>query len=250
MKPPKQQTFEKQAGLWMFSRKECTEMRTILRAVAAGCLLLTSAFADTWDKKTILTVNEPLLVPGATLEPGKYVVKLVNSQANRYIVQVLNEREDQVITTILAIPNWRLKLTGDTQFMFWETPAGNPPALRAWFYPGDNFGQEFAYPKGLAAKIAEKVAEPVPAYTAEPATEKELAAVPVTTVEKPREAPVLVAKAPRPVPTPPAEPEPAVTPPPGPAEMPKTGSFAPSLLVGGLAALSAGIALRYSVRRH
>ncbi len=225
-------------------------MRTILKAVASGCLLLTSTFGDSWDKKTILTVHEPLLVPGATLQPGKYVVKLASSQANRQIVQVLNEREDQVITTILAIPNWRLTLTGDTQFMFRETPPGNPPALRAWFYPGDNFGQEFAYPKGLATKIAEKIAEPVPAYTAESVTERELATVPVTTVEKPPETPILVAKAPPPVPTPLAEPEPVAAPPPAPAEMPKTGSFAPSVLVGGLAAISAGIALRYSVRRR
>jgi hypothetical protein len=209
-----------------------------------------SVFADTWDKKTILTTNETLLLPGATLEPGRYVVKLVNSQANRQIVQVLNEREDQVITTILAIPNWRLKLTDDTQFMFWETPPGNPRALRAWFYPGDNFGQEFAYPKGLAAKIAEKVAEPVPAYTAEPATEKELATVPVTTVEKPPQAPVVVAQAAPPVVKPAAEPEPAPIPAPAPPEMPRTGSFAPVVLLGGLAALSAGITLRYGVRRR
>jgi hypothetical protein len=42
------------------------------------------AFADQWNKKTILTVNETILVPGATLEPGKYVVKLVDSLSNRH----------------------------------------------------------------------------------------------------------------------------------------------------------------------
>ena len=51
------------------------------------------------------------------------------------------------MTTILAIPNYRLQPTGKTVFTFWETPPGQPKALRAWFYPGDNFGQEFAYPK-------------------------------------------------------------------------------------------------------
>ena len=37
---------------------------------------------------------------------------------------------------------------------FWEVPAGQPKALRAWFYPGDNDGQEFAYPKEEADRIS------------------------------------------------------------------------------------------------
>jgi hypothetical protein len=223
--------------------KGVNEMRRLLMAVASGCIFLTAALADSWDKKTVLTVNEPILVPGATLQPGKYVVKLVDSMANRHIVRIFNEGEDQVITTVLAIPNYRLTPTGTTQFMFWETPAGNPPAIRAWFYPGDNFGQEFAYPKGLAAKIATTVAEPVPAY--EPTTaEPELATVPVTTVEKPSE-PVQVAQAPA---APPAEAQPAQVPA-IPTEMPKTGSFGPTMLLGGFAAFGMGVALRLAVRR-
>jgi hypothetical protein len=59
-----------------------------------------------------------------------------------------------LFTTILAIPNYRLQPTGKTVFTFWETPPGQPKALRAWFYPGDNFGQEFAYPKSAAVQIA------------------------------------------------------------------------------------------------
>ena len=43
-------------------------------------------------------------------------------------------------------------------FTFWETPPGQPKALRAWFYPGDNFGQEFAYPKSAAVQIAAVIA--------------------------------------------------------------------------------------------
>src|SRR6187200_838565 len=120
------------------------------------------AFADQWNKKTILTVNETILVPGATLEPGKYVVKLVDSLSNRHIVQITCEREDHVFTTILAIPNYQLTPTDKSAFQWWETPRGNPPAIRAWFYPGDNFGQEFAYPKGLSAKITQSVQQPIP----------------------------------------------------------------------------------------
>lgn len=126
---------------------------------AAACLGIATfvaplAQADQWNKRTILTVNEAIQVPGAVLQPGKYVMKLAESPANRHIVQIFNEREDQIMTTILAIPNYRLQPTGETQFGWWEVPAGQPRALRAWFYPGDNFGQEFAYPKTAAVQIA------------------------------------------------------------------------------------------------
>jgi len=129
-------------------------IRTFAAVSCLGLLSVIPSAADQWNKKTYLTVNETISLPGATLEPGKYVMKLLESQSNRHIVQVFNEREDHLYTTILAIPNYRLQPTGKTEFQWWETPAGQPKALRAWFYPGDNFGQEFAYPKNMAATLA------------------------------------------------------------------------------------------------
>jgi hypothetical protein len=41
-------------------------------------------------------------------------------------------------------------------------PSGQPPALKAWFYPGDNYGRQFVYPKGEAAVISEAARENVP----------------------------------------------------------------------------------------
>jgi hypothetical protein len=153
---------------------------------AVSCLGLMTfvpgAMADQWNKKTYLTVNEPIQVPGQVLQPGKYVMKLMDSPANRHIVQIFNEREDHLYTTILAIPNYRLQPTGKTEFGWWETPAGQPKAMRAWFYPGDNFGQEFAYPKNEAVAIAAVANENVPTTYAE--TEAELATARVGTVDR------------------------------------------------------------------
>jgi hypothetical protein len=153
---------------------------------AASCMgLMTfvpSSMADQWNKKTIITVGEPIQVPGKVLQPGKYVMKLMDSPSNRHIVQIFNEREDQLQTTILAIPNYRLEVTGDTQLGFWETPAGQPKALRAWFYPGDNFGQEFAYPKNEAVTIAAATNQSVPTTYAE--SEADLATARVGTVDR------------------------------------------------------------------
>jgi len=155
--------------------------------VALGALIFAlTTQADQWNKKTILTINETLQIPGATLTPGKYVFKLMDSPANRHIVQVFNEDETQLITTILAIPNYRLRPTGETEFGFWEMPQGSPPALRAWFYPGDNFGQEFAYPKTEATKIAAATNEQVQSIP-DQSTAEQLKTTPVTPEGKARE---------------------------------------------------------------
>jgi len=148
----------------------------------ASLLIPGVAMADQWNKKTYITVGEPVQVPGKVLQPGRYVMKLMESPSNRHIVQIYNEREDQLQTTVLAIPNYRLQPTGKTEFQWWETPAGQPRAMRAWFYPGDNFGQEFAYPKTEAVAIATATNEAVPTTYAE--KESELATARVGTVDK------------------------------------------------------------------
>jgi hypothetical protein len=127
-----------------------------------GLAVVPATRADVWNKKTILTVNESIQLPNKVLVPGKYVMKLMDSPANRHIVQVFNEDESQLITTVLALPNYRLQPTGETRFTFWETVSGEPKPLRSWFYPGDNFGQEFAYPKSKAVVIARASGESVP----------------------------------------------------------------------------------------
>lgn len=142
----------------------------------------TAALADEWNKKTIMTINEPIQVPGKVLAPGKYVMRLLDSPSNRHIVQIYDATEQHLQTTVLAIPNYRLQPTGDTRFTFWETPAGQPKALRSWFYPGDNFGQEFAYPKEAAVAIAQTNNQSVVTTFAQ--TEQDLTTARVGTVNQ------------------------------------------------------------------
>jgi putative ABC transport system permease protein len=55
-----------------------------------------ASWADEYDKKTVITITEPLEVPGIVLQPGKYVFKLLDSSSNRHIVEVMNERMDHL----------------------------------------------------------------------------------------------------------------------------------------------------------
>jgi len=201
-----------------------------------GVALAPSGRADEWNKKTVMTVSEPIQVPNQVLPAGTYVIKLLNSQSDRHIVQIFNADENHLFTTILAIPNYRIQPTGKTVFSFWETPPGQPKALRAWFYPGDNFGQEFAYPKSAAVQIAAVSHQTVPTTEATQAAELPKAEVTQTQPE-PREvaqntpplAPAPVAQEAAPAP----EPAPA----PVPQELPKTASPYPLIGLAGVFSL-------------
>jgi len=218
-------------------------MKQLILAMASvgllGIAFAPNAPADEWNKKTVITVNEPFQVPNMVLPPGKYVIKLLDSPSDRHIVQIFNAGEDHLFTTILAIPNYRIQPTGKTVFTFWETPPGQPKALRAWFYPGDNFGQEFAYPKSAAAQIAAVAHQSVPTTEATQPAELPQAEVTQTQPEPQQE----VAQN-----TPPLQPEatPAPEPAPAPAsqELPKTASPYPLVGLAGLLSLAVFLVLR------
>jgi hypothetical protein len=95
------------------------------------------------------------------LPAGTYVFKILDSLSDRHIVQISNKAETTVYATILAIPNYRLKATNKTVMTFRERPAGQPEALRAWFYPGRRWGEEFVYPKAKALELAQVTNLPV-----------------------------------------------------------------------------------------
>jgi hypothetical protein len=225
--------------------------------------------ADQWDKKTVITIDEPMQLPNAMLQPGTYVIKLHDSPSNRHVVQVFDKDEKHIVTTILAIPNMRLHPTGKSVFAFWEVPAGKPKALRAWFYPGDNFGQEFAYPKEEAAQItATNSGETVPINDAKPeeltatattetAPAEPAPAAPVATAEpEPAPAPVEVAAAQappppaavsEPVPAPVAETTSQSNPPV--QSLPQTASDGPLIGLLGLLSLAAAFGLNFAYHR-
>jgi hypothetical protein len=123
----------------------------LLFLYAASC---TNARADAWDKTTKVTFSEPVQVPGTDLPAGTYIFRLADNQSYRHIVQIFNEDRSKLMATIIAIPNYRLEPTDKPVLTFDERPADQPVALQAWFYPGDNVGQEFAYPKRQAEMLS------------------------------------------------------------------------------------------------
>jgi len=144
---------------------------TLLKGLGTGlsltllCLLAApKAKADDWDNKTVITFSGPVEVPGVgqhLLPAGTYVFKLVDSPSDRHVVRVYNQDETQVLTTILAIPNYRLKATDKTVITFRERPTGEPVSLKAWFYPGREWGEQFVYERSRAIQLAQESNEVV-----------------------------------------------------------------------------------------
>jgi hypothetical protein len=220
-----------------------------------GAALSPNAKADDHDKMTTFTFSGPVEIPPVyitgmrVLPAGTYVFKLVNSSSNRHIVQIFNADQTKIYATILAIPNYRLTPKDKSVVTFNEGLAGQPEAIRAWFYPGANWGEEFVYPKAKAVELAQVAKVPVLALQAEVAAEvakpeepqvvAQLTQAPIVAVQPTGEVvevaqvvqaePIVVAQA--------AAPAPAPT-------LPATASGLPLIALSGLLALGAALAIK------
>ena len=141
----------------------------VMLFVGLGLLggMVQRAAADDFDQKTVFTFSGPVEIPGQVLSAGTYVFKLADSSSDRNIVQVFNKDETHLYGTFLAIPDYRIKPAGKTIITFEERPAGSPEAVKAWFYPGENYGRDFVYPKPKATALAKANNTPVPSMPAE-----------------------------------------------------------------------------------
>jgi hypothetical protein len=212
------------------------------------------AKADEWNKFTVVTFSAPVEIPGVgaqVLPAGTYVFRLLDSQSDRHIVQIFNERQDHVFSTILAIPNFRLQATDKTVMTFKERATGQPEAIRAWFYPGNRWGQEFVYPKARAIVLAKETNLPVLAMPTELAPNL---VEPIKSADEPpvvalKQAPIEAVKPTGEVValTEVVEPPPVETAMVQPSEpkkaLPRTASLLPLLGLIGLLSLAAGTAL-------
>src|SRR3984893_12005116 len=233
---------------------------TVYCVALMGAAFVPDVKADDWNRKTVITFSGPVEIPGvhltgwAVLPAGTYVFKILDSQSDRHIVQIFSKDGLTVYATILAIPNYRLKATDKTVMTFRERPAGEPEALRAWFYPGRQWGEEFVYPKARAIILAKETHEAVlftpaeitPEVTvavktpAEPVV-VELERAPVKAIQPTGEEVEIaqVVTAP-PVEVAQAEPAPA---------LPATGSSMPLVALFGMLALAGGLTMSWIQKR-
>jgi hypothetical protein len=142
-----------------FGKGWCMKYLTTL--LLMGCLgfwgasLMTpKAKADELDQKTVLNFEKPVQLPGIVLPAGTYVFKIAKLTTDRDVVQVLNLDETKIYTTIMTVPRFRQDATGNTTIVFEERSAGEPRAIKEWFFPDRRYGHEFIYPKNEPSALA------------------------------------------------------------------------------------------------
>jgi len=125
----------------------CKIFSGVFSLMLLGTFFVPKSQATELDKKTIITVNEPIQVPGKVLPAGTYVFKLaLTDLTDETLVSIFNADETQLIATIQGIPDSRTQAADKTIFQLEAQPSGGPEALKEWFYPGNNSGVEFKYP--------------------------------------------------------------------------------------------------------
>jgi hypothetical protein len=194
-------------------------------ALPCAAVLLTAVtgvFADDHDKKTDVTIDQPLEVPGGVvLQPGTYMFKLMDATADRHVVQISTEDGKKTFAIVMTAAARRTERADKTILTFYEMPSGSPQALRKWFWPGDLDGQEFLYPRDRATQISKLTNEKVPeAPEGQPLIDSS-AQVSAQADAQPAAEPVAAAPAPAPAPEAVAQLEqPATPPPPAPVTAP------------------------------
>ncbi|SRR5258706_565395 len=230
-------------------------------SLALSSFLTKPLMADDWNKRTEFTFSAPVEVPGKLLRAGKYVFELVDNESDRNIVQIFSEDsngKESLVTTIMAIPGSINDTPDKPTIHFEERPAGGAAAvaIHSWYYPGENTGWEFVYPKGqtmetsanttaapapvtpTAAPIQPPADQGEPAAKAEPADQdqpapkvQEEGPAPEVTVEEE----VVIAQNEAPAPTPAQETGTSQT-------LPQTAGYSDLQLITGLLLLGAGAA--------
>jgi len=119
----------------------------VLAAALAGLSLGPATKADDWDKKTIVTFDQDVEIPGQVLPAGTYVFKLFGSSSNRFIVQVLTQDETQLISALMTVGDSIPNPSGEAYFVLdmSATDEGYPPAVVSWFFGGGDDGRDFIY---------------------------------------------------------------------------------------------------------
>jgi len=118
--------------------------------------------SDAGNKLTYFTFSAPVELPGMTLPGGTYAFTVLDSAGTRNIVQVFDKNKTHLYGTFLTIPDYHTQASDKTIIRFSETAEGGPPAIKEWFYPGDNYGEEFVYPKNRATQLAKASNQAVP----------------------------------------------------------------------------------------
>ncbi len=105
-----------------------------------------AAKADESDWDTRITFSAPVEVPGMALAPGTYEFRKMDITSSGYIIAILNS-DGHYLEIIPAETAYRTQSTDKTAVKFEKRNPKWPEAIKSWFYPDENYGVRFTYPR-------------------------------------------------------------------------------------------------------
>jgi hypothetical protein len=111
-------------------------------------------------------------IPGLTLEPGPYSIRIVNRLTDRLIIRI-DSADGSAHSTFIGITNRDIHKPAAPGIVTWSNPADGTAYLRGYYFSGTPAVTEFVYPKADAVAIANSNQMKVPAI--DPASEGRIA---------------------------------------------------------------------------
>src|SRR5262245_34390689 len=115
-------------------------------------------FAHHPDLQSTFTVDQATQVPGKTLDPNTYMLKVLKSDTDRHIVQIFNKDGSNVLSTFLGVAD--KGATDQTGFSYMNMKSGDDKVVREWFDPKYG-GLKFVYSEQEARNIRQNTDENV-----------------------------------------------------------------------------------------
>ena len=213
-----------------------------------GVSALTFA-AGSVQRETKLGVSEPTMVGNTLLDAGSYTLRVHDFQGEKVTVVITRDSDSKTMGTVIATRmrrNLDSHEASDNQTQFTYTTYNGHPAVDTWYYPGDEWGEKFAYGKDTVAVTSTggdvRVTQtPAPTVATSTMAESRVPA-PAPVVEERHEETrtAEVAPAPAPAPEPVAAPE---------RTLPKTASSTPLVALLGALSLAGAAAVRFGRRK-
>jgi hypothetical protein len=131
--------------------------RTITSILLLGMLVVialpNAKAADTANRLTEITFSVPVEIAGIVLAPGSYEFRYLDHINVPNVVLVFNSKND-LVATLMANPVYRVNTTDHSEMTFEDRGPSAPKAIKDWYYPNDNYGVEFVYPRTSSARMA------------------------------------------------------------------------------------------------
>ena len=122
---------------------------TALYAGVANTAL--AAPADSPNAKAKFSVSEQTEVPGLSLKPGAYSIRVLDHLSDRLIIRIDDSKSGRH-ATFIGLPNKELAASGSGIVTYGAGPDGGA-AARGFSFPGGT-SVEFVYPKAEAVSLA------------------------------------------------------------------------------------------------